>query len=253
MKVWRVLKNNNMKPYKTHISHCLRQGDQERRLQFCTWLRQQIDRNNNFLNEIIWSDESKFTNCGIFNRNTDHIWAVENPRINRPIRAQVRFGLNVWAGIYGDRIIGPFIYQENLNGASYLEFLRTTFSDYLDELPLNRLPNLWFQQDGAPPHNTRDVREFLHQQFPEKWIGNRGAVEWPARSPDLSPLDYYLWGHLKNKIYKTVPNDVAELRANIVNGFNSLRRRDIQRAVQNIRRRIDLCRNVNGNLFEYLL
>ena len=29
-----------------------------------------------------------------------------------------------------------------------------------------------------------------------------GLIAWPARSPDLTPLDYYLWGHLKSLIYE---------------------------------------------------
>lgn len=106
---------------------------------------------------------------------------------------------------------------------------------------------------ALPPHNTITVREFLHQQFPNKWIGNNGVVEWPARSPDLSPLDFFLWGSLKNKIYKENIINLEQLRANIVNSFASLERRDIQRAVNNIRRRVNLCLRENGSHFEHLL
>lgn len=251
--MWRVLKRNRYKPYKIHVSQSLRPGDSVRREVFCNWLIQHLNDNDNFLNTIIWSDESKFTNQGLFNRNNEHYWSVENPRQHREIRNQVRFGLNVWAGILGDRILGPFIYEETLNGERYLDFLRTHLMEYLDNIPLVRLPHLWFQQDGAPPHHTIAVREFLHQQFPNKWIGNNGVVEWPARSPDLSPLDFFLWGSLKNKIYKQNINNLEELRANILNGFASLERRDIQRAVNNIRRRINLCLRENGSHFEHLL
>ncbi|KOC62993.1 hypothetical protein WH47_02442 [Habropoda laboriosa] len=34
--------------------------------------------------------------------------------------------------------------------------------------------------------------------FRGRWIGRRGTVEWPARSPDLALLDLYLWGKLKD-------------------------------------------------------
>ena len=48
-----------------------------------------------------------------------------------------------------------------------------------------------FQQDGAGPHYGRGVRQYLWQKFQHRWIG-RGApvAEWPARSPDLTPLDF---------------------------------------------------------------
>lgn len=51
--------------------------------------------------------------------------------------------------------------------------------------------NLFFQQDGAPPHYAMPVRNWLNERFPGKWIGRRGAIEWPPRSPDLTPLDFF--------------------------------------------------------------
>ena len=57
----------------------------------------------------------------------------------------------------------------------------------------NHVP-IWFQLYGAPPHY---VRNWLNDQFQDHWIERRVAVERPARSPDLDPSDFYLWGHLK--------------------------------------------------------
>ncbi|CAH1986618.1 unnamed protein product [Acanthoscelides obtectus] len=51
---------------------------------------------------------------------------------------------------------------------------------------------LMFQQDGAPPHYVLRVRQYLDQTFPDRWIGRRGVNEWPPRSPDLSPLDFFM-------------------------------------------------------------
>lgn len=252
-RVWKILNRRNYKPYKIHVSHRLLPGDLQRRLTWCHWLREQVNLRENFLNNVIWSDETKFTNCGMFNRNNEHFWSRENPRQNRQIRNQVRFGLNVWAGLLDNNIIGPFIYAENLNGAAYLQFLQTEFTNYLENLPLARLPFIWFQQDGAPPHNLRAVTDFLHAEFPQQWIGNRGVVQWPARSPDLSPLDFFLWGTLKNMVYKETVETVEELRVSILNAFASLRRRDINRAIHNINRRINLCIEEEGNIFEHLL
>ena len=43
-------------------------------------------------------------------------------------------------------------------------------------------------------------------------IGRRGPIEWPARSPDLTPLDFYLWGHLKDLVYARCPRTVEDLK-----------------------------------------
>ena len=55
---------------------------------------------------------------------------------------------------------------------------------------------VWFQQDGASPHTTRGVLDRLHSLFPGKVLSKGGTVPWPPRSPDLSPLDYFLWGQV---------------------------------------------------------
>lgn len=254
-RVWRTLHQNRFKPYKIHVSHTLLPGDNLRRLEYCNWLLGRIENDENFLNNIIWTDESKFTNSGMFNRNTEHYWAVENPRQNRARRPQNRFGINVWMGILGNRLLGPVMYEETLNGERYLNLLRTYVSNYLDNnIPLNQLQHLWWQQDGAPAHNAAVVSNYLNQEFPNRWIGNRGVIEWPARSPDLSPLDYFLWGYVKNNIYKLdAPQNIEELRDRLQNAFDAVPRRTIQRAVQNARRRAQLCINQDGQIIEHLL
>ena len=62
---------------------------------------------------------------------------------------------------------------------------------------------MWFQQDGAPPHYSRAARETLIIEFPDRWIGRGGLVNWPARSPDLTPSHFYLWGHMKSFVFET--------------------------------------------------
>jgi hypothetical protein len=41
------------------------------------------------------------------------------------------------------------------------------------------------------------VRRCLDRLFPGQWIGRRGSVEWPPRSPDLTPLDVLLVGAIE--------------------------------------------------------
>ena len=67
----------------------------------------------------------------------------------------------------------------------------------------------YFQQDGAPLHYHRDVRSFLDEILPNRWIGRRGFTEYPLRSPDLTPLD------LKDDVYTMRPATITELRAAI--------------------------------------
>jgi hypothetical protein len=49
--------------------------------------------------------------------------------------------------------------------------------------------------------------------------GRRGPLEWPAPSPDLTPPDFFLWGVLKDLVYKNKPRNVDELKATIRDKF----------------------------------
>ncbi|KYQ53779.1 hypothetical protein ALC60_07262 [Trachymyrmex zeteki] len=45
------------------------------------------------------------------------------------------------------------------------------------------------------------MRRELNRIFPNKWIGRGGSALFPVRSSDLTCLDYYLWGRVKELIY----------------------------------------------------
>ena len=65
------------------------------------------------------------------------------------------------------------------------------------------IPRLWWMEDGATAHYSLIVRQRLHQLFHNRVVGRGHAVPWPPRSPDLTPLNVFLWGYLKDKVYET--------------------------------------------------
>ncbi|KAJ4445979.1 hypothetical protein ANN_12665 [Periplaneta americana] len=66
------------------------------------------------------------------------------------------------------------------------------------------------------PHFSRMARRYLDRRFPDRWIRRGGPTAWPPRSPDLNPLDFYLWGHLKSLVYSSPVPDLESLRNRIV-------------------------------------
>ena len=97
-----------------------------------------------------------------------------------------------------------------------------------------------FMHDGAPPHFSRVARQFFNQHFANKWIGRGGPVAWPARSPDLNPLDFHLWGHLKSIVYATSIENAEILRNRIEQGFRQIRETPgmIERVTRSMTRRV---------------
>lgn len=113
---------------------------------------------------------------------------------------------------------------------------------------------MWFQQDGAPPHFSQIARAELNQQFGHRWIGRGGPINWPARSPDLTPPDFYLWGTIKQKVYREEPTTIENMRERIRLAFveiNDGNRAD--RVLENFKRRIRLCIEQEGMHFEHLM
>ena len=112
--------------------------------------------------------------------------------------------------------------------------------------------SIWWFQDGAPAHRTRLVRQRLINLFPEKVVALGHDVEWPARSPDLTPCDFFLWGYLKQKVFTSPPPNIQTLRERIVNEINQLRAKPefIINSVRGMRRRAEVCIERNGQQVE---
>lgn len=188
--VQRILRKNKYHPYKIKIVQHLNHGDAQRRVNFCNWYLQMVQENPAFPKNIIWSDECHVSSAGIFNRHNNRHWSNHNEHQIFERQAQGRFGFNISCFILGNRLTYR-IFNGNLTAQRYIEILRTSLLELLDDIPLQNRPNIYYQQDGAPAHNSVIVRDYLDNNFPNHWIGTRGPVFWPARSPDLSILDFF--------------------------------------------------------------
>ena len=97
------------------------------------------------------------------------------------------------------------------------------------------------------------AREWLHNHLPGRWIGRRGPLEWAARSPDLMALDFYLWGYVKQKVYKNYHNDLDELRTSITYVIHSIQPDVLKTVFSNISKRLNLVIQKNGAHIEQFL
>ena len=110
---------------------------------------------------------------------------------------------------------------------------------------------MYFQHDRAPPHSSRKVRNFLNYRFPGRWIRRGGPHNWPARSPDLSALDYCVWGWMKELVYsvKLVTRD--ELLGCILDAANRIRNSKWKlQATRAVHNRVAACVVAGGGIFE---
>ncbi|GFU59872.1 hypothetical protein TNCV_4726391 [Trichonephila clavipes] len=86
---------------------------------------------------------------------------------------------------------------------------------FIPELNNHDVQELWFQQDGATCHTARATIDLLKDTFGDRLISRFGPVNWPPRSCDLTPLDYFLWGYVKSLVYADKPQTLDHLEDNI--------------------------------------
>lgn len=137
-----------------------------------------------------------------------------------------------------------------MNSENYLEFLRDRLPHLLTQ---EERENIFFQHDGAPAHTARIVVHFLNETFPHRWIGQGGPITWPARSPDLNPLNFFLWGTIKDIVYRTEVRDEEDLHERINGAFESVTPEMIEAMKANYIRRLRCCIRCEGGHFEQLL
>jgi len=159
-------------------------------------------------------------------------------------------------GILENKIVGPYFFPEHvhINADIYAAFLDETLSELLENIPLALLINMIFQQDGHPAHTSIAARTVLDRKFPNRWIGiNSNLHEWPPRSPDLMPLDFFAWGYIKDQVYQTLSNSRRDLMNRIQNAAANISPDMLCRVRESFLRRIVLCAEQGGGYFEHLL
>lgn len=247
-KVHRIIKEENMYPYHIQQVQRLEPGDNVLSLNFAHW----IANHRVTLYRTIFSDEAQFTRDGVFNIHNSHIWAENNPHSIRLRNSQHKFSVNVWCAVINKHLIGPHFFDGRLTSAIYLDFLQNILPGMLQGINIR---GIYFQHDGAGPHFGLEVRSYLDNTYPNRWIGRGGPIPWPPRSPDFNPLDYFLWGKLKDMVYSEEIQSREQLMNRIINCCDILRNNGdmIRKAVSNLNIRQEKCIQANGFHFEPLL
>jgi hypothetical protein len=66
---------------------------------------------------------------------------------------------------------------------------------------------------GAPKHLHNEVRSYLDERLRNHWIGRGGPMEWPQRSPNLTRMDFFLLGFVKDNVYvPPLPTTLHDLK-----------------------------------------
>jgi len=103
-------------------------------------------------------------------------WNDDNPhwmRFSYSVSSEVKC-----MGILGNTIIGPFFLNKNVNAKRYLHLFSNKVLPAIQNVIDAAFNNIWFQQDGALPYFSINVRQFVNHTFSGKWISKKGTIKW---------------------------------------------------------------------------
>ena len=83
--------------------------------------------------------------------------------------------------------------------------------------------------------------DILRPVFEEHIISRRADVVWPPRGSDMTSMDYYLWGAVKDKCYVDKPETIDALKDNIREAIDGIQLHTIDNVLKNWIDRVDYC------------
>lgn len=238
-----VRKKLKMYPYRISVLQELIPTDNVKRRHYCQWFQANMDDNR--LDNTFFTDEAWCHLSGYVNSQNFRIWSNDNPHsfIESPLHP-IKIG--IWVAVSRRRIIGPIFFEETINSIRYCNIIDQFYAELNDQ----ERQTCWLQQDSATSHTSNYTMNHLTTLFNDRIIKKD---LWPPRSPDLTPPDYFLFGHVKDSCFAKNPHTVQELRQYIVEVIRGIQPETLINVFQNMRRRVAACLQQNGGHFQHLL
>ncbi|GFV48789.1 uncharacterized protein TNCV_3705201 [Trichonephila clavipes] len=227
----------------------IHQNDHQARRRFVEWAQNVIAVVPDFHKRILFSDEAHFWLIGYVNNQNCRIRSEANLQVyvETPLH---REKLTVWCALWAGGIIGPYFFKNDeghnvtVNGDQYRAMITKFF---IPELNNHDVQELWFQQDGATYHTARATIDLLKDTFGDRLISRFGPVNWPPRSCDLTPLDYFLWGYVKSLVYADKPQTLDHLEDNIRRVIADIWPQMLEKVIENWTSRLNYIRASRGS------
>ncbi|GFV87546.1 putative DD41D transposase [Trichonephila clavipes] len=201
----------------------IHQNDHQARRRFVEWAQNEIEVVPDFHKRILFSDEAHFWLNGYVNKQNCRIWSEANPQVYVETLLHPE-KLTVWCALWAGGILlqNDEGHKVTVNGAVV-------------------------QQDGATYHTARATIDLLKDTFGDRLISRFGPVNWPPRSCDLTPLDYFLWGYVKSLVYADKPQTLDHLEDNIRRVIADIRPQMLEKVIENWTSRLDYIQASRGS------
>jgi len=255
----RIVKHDmNWMAYKLGKACEISERTKQMRLTMCQYL---VSQPQCYFRRLLITDEAIFQlNGHVLNRGTNFCYSEARqgrPRhfvtqsIQNPQKIMV---FAVMCGLDGK--IFPYFFPPGTRLSSR-EYIATLDNTVLPDLKAHYGPinysTLIYQQDGAACHRSQEALRYLDREFQDRMLalGSHQGVDWSPSSPDLSPLDFYLWAELKKNVYKTpLPTNLDELANKILVAIENIMPQEVMKAILAMKKRAAKCIDAGRDYFE---
>ena len=198
--------------------------------------------------QLMVSTDPRYDNSTIASTLKMQIWiAAHNRDVPRVMKTKFPATVMVFGVVSSEgHIIPPHIFEVGLkvNTKVYLDLLKSVMILWCNQVAGGRA---WvWQQDSVPVHKFKETQAWLQKEC----YDFVPFSHWPPSSPDLNPLDYFIWSYVENITNMTSHNTKASLIAAIRRVFAELPPTLVEKACSQIRIRIEAVFEAEGGNIE---
>ncbi len=230
--------------------HLLSAANKTRRLQVARQLLARMRRSPRWASKVITADETWVYTYEPTWKQQSTTWLASGEEHHSKVRKELSVR-KVMVAVFWDAqgiIHREFVPRgDTMDSPMYRQILRNLRESVRRKRPAlwrNRRTQFWLQHDGAGPHRAQIMLDYYRDN-------NIQLVPHPPYSPDITPLDFFLFARLKRHMRGRRFQDLDILRQTIDQELGSIPQAEFTHAMEESwRKRLNKCVLKRGDYFE---
>jgi len=238
--VRRVIKKNGYNSRSIRRKPLITKVNQKKRFNFA---EKHAYINENFWNDVIFSDESKFNIFG--SDGKQKVWRKPNTEFQeKNLTPTVKHGggsIMVW-GCFSAQGVGCLAFIDTtMTADGYIKILKDNLHQSAEKMKISK--SFKFYQDNDPKHKAYKTREWMLYNCPK-------VLETPPQSPDINPIEH-LWDYLDRKVHESPISNKNELKQRLKEEWEKIPLEYLQKLVASMPDRLKAVLKAKGKHTKY--